>query len=213
LHRKGKRKEHFSSTQETDPTCEGEISMGDQMKIGTVSFRLAYLATSFLTFASASAADHQGLNDALESQVPIDENWNRSNPHYSAWNSFHGSTKQTRYKALLSFELGKEFLATADADTVAKVVHAVVTPESEAVVASTKERGSRPNPAQVEAALGKPDKVVHLGRKMNYVYKDMKIVFCGRQGFRCSVIRRKLRFEARHGDCSICLPKFCTNQS
>ena len=43
----------------------------------------------------------------------------------------HGSTRQTRYKALLSFELGKDFLETANADSVKKVVDTVIAPEAE----------------------------------------------------------------------------------
>lgn len=91
--------------------------------------------------------------------------------------AIHGSTKQTRYKAQLSFLLGKDFLATADAAAVEKAVEAIITPESEVKAASTKSVDSGQTPTQVEAALGKPDKIVHLGSKMIYVYKDMKIVF------------------------------------
>lgn len=91
--------------------------------------------------------------------------------------AIHGSTKQTRYKAQLSFLLGKDFLATADAAAVEKAVEAIITPESEVKAASTKSVDLGQTPTQVEAALGKPDKIVHLGSKMIYVYKDMKIVF------------------------------------
>jgi hypothetical protein len=50
-------------------------------------------------------------------------------------------------------------------------------PESEAQAASTKSVDLGQTPTQVEAALGKPDKIVNLGSKMIYVYKDMKIIF------------------------------------
>jgi hypothetical protein len=89
----------------------------------------------------------------------------------------HGSTKQTRYKAQLSFELGKELLASATPEAVEKAVAAVIMPESEAQAASTKSVDLGQTPTQVEAALGKPDKIVNLGSKMIYVYKDMKIIF------------------------------------
>lgn len=89
----------------------------------------------------------------------------------------HGSTKQTRYKAQLSFELGKDFMATATPEAVEKVVEAVITPESEVQANSTKSVDLGQTPAQVEAALGKPDKIVNLGSKMIYVYKDMKVIF------------------------------------
>ncbi len=89
----------------------------------------------------------------------------------------HGSTKQTRYKALLTFELGKPFLATATADSIKKVADGVLIPEEEAKAANTKSVDMGQSPEQVEAILGKPDKIVNLGAKKIYVYKDMKIIF------------------------------------
>jgi len=89
----------------------------------------------------------------------------------------HGSTRQTRYKALLSFELGKDFLETANADSVKKVVDTVIAPEAEVKAATTKSVELGQTPEQVEAILGRPDKTVNLGTKKFYVYKDMKIVF------------------------------------
>lgn len=88
-----------------------------------------------------------------------------------------GSTKQTRYKALLSFELGKDFLSTATADDVKNAVDAVIIPEQELKAGSTKSVEMGQSPEQVEAILGRPDKIVNLGPKKIYVYKDMKIVF------------------------------------
>ncbi len=32
-------------------------------------------------------------------------------------------------------------------------------------------------PDQVQGALGKPDKIVNLGAKQLYIYKDMKVTF------------------------------------
>ena len=89
----------------------------------------------------------------------------------------HGSTRQTRFKALLSFELGKDFLETANADSVKKVVDTVIAPEAEVKAANTKSVELGQTPEQVEAILGRPDKTVNLGTKKFYVYKDMKIVF------------------------------------
>ena len=51
--------------------------------------------------------------------------------------NLHGSTRQTRYKSLVTFEFPEGFLATADADTVKKTVDAVIVPEQEAKTAST----------------------------------------------------------------------------
>jgi hypothetical protein len=33
------------------------------------------------------------------------------------------------------------------------------------------------SPDQVTSALGKPDKIVNLGAKQLYIYKDMKVTF------------------------------------
>jgi hypothetical protein len=91
--------------------------------------------------------------------------------------NLHGSTRQIRYKALLSFELGKEFLAKATADDVKKAVDAVIQPEQDVKAASTKSVDLGQSPDQVEAILGNPAKIVNLGPKKIYVYKDMKIIF------------------------------------
>lgn len=91
--------------------------------------------------------------------------------------NFHGSTRQTRYKALLSFELGKDFLANASAADVEKAVDGVIEPEQQVQAASTKTVNLGQSPEQVEAAMGKPDKIVNLGPKKTYVYKDMKVIF------------------------------------
>jgi len=89
----------------------------------------------------------------------------------------HGSSRQTRYKSLLSFEFPEGFLATADADTVKKTVDAIIVPEQEAKAASTKTVQIGQTPEEVEGILGRPDKIVDLGAKKVYIYKDMKIIF------------------------------------
>ena len=91
--------------------------------------------------------------------------------------NIHGSTQQTRYKALLSFDLGKEFMASATPEAVEKAIEEVIVPESQLQANSTKSIELGQSTEQVEAALGKPDKIVRLGAKTIYVYKDMKIVF------------------------------------
>lgn len=88
-----------------------------------------------------------------------------------------GSTKQTRYKALVAFEFQKGSLATMDADAVKKAADAVMMPESEAAAASTKTIGLGQTREQVEAILGRPERIVDLGSKVTYVYKDMKVIF------------------------------------
>ena len=91
--------------------------------------------------------------------------------------NLQGSTRQTRYKAQLSFELGKEFMATATPEAVEKAIEEVVIPESEYKEAHTQTVELGQTPDQVKTALGAPEKVIKLGPKEVYVYKDMKVVF------------------------------------
>jgi hypothetical protein len=88
-----------------------------------------------------------------------------------------GSTRQTRYKAVVSFHFPSGFLSTADADAVKKVVDKVVVPESEVPQAAPKTVQLGQTPDQVKAALGEPNKIVKLGPKEIFVYKDMKVIF------------------------------------
>jgi hypothetical protein len=89
----------------------------------------------------------------------------------------HGTTQRTRYRSQLSFVFPKGTLETADVASVKKVIDEVIATEETvtAVKSATVELGQ--SPAQVEAALGKPDTIVKLGAKMTYVYKTMKVIF------------------------------------
>jgi hypothetical protein len=89
----------------------------------------------------------------------------------------HGSTKQTRYKAQLSFEFGKDFMASATPEATEKAIETVIIPEAEAQAANTKTVELGQTPDQVKSAVGAPDKIIKLGAKEVYVYKDMKVVF------------------------------------
>jgi hypothetical protein len=88
-----------------------------------------------------------------------------------------GNTLQTRYAATIAFEFPQGFLETADASAVKKAVDAVLLPEAEVQAASTKTVQLGQTPDEVKSALGAPDKVVKLGPKEIFVYKDMKVVF------------------------------------
>ena len=88
-----------------------------------------------------------------------------------------GSTKQTRYKAAVSFKFKKESLPELDSPTVKAAISPVVATESEASAQNTKTISLGQSPEQVESILGKPDKIVNLGTKITYVYKDMKVIF------------------------------------
>jgi hypothetical protein len=88
-----------------------------------------------------------------------------------------GSTRQTRYMADLSFKFDKELLPTLSADKVAAVISPVIATETQAAAQNTKTISLGQTPEQVEAILGKPDKIVNLGPKVTYIYKDMKVIF------------------------------------
>ena len=91
--------------------------------------------------------------------------------------TIHGTTRQIRYVSTLAFKFPKDFLETADADAVEKVVDPVLIPQSEAQAANTKTVALGQTPDQVKAALGAPDKIINLGAKEIYVYKDIKVIF------------------------------------
>lgn len=53
----------------------------------------------------------------------------------------------------------------------------VIIPESEAQAAATKTISLGQTTAQVEEVLGRPERIVNLGPKVTYIYKDMKVIF------------------------------------
>ena len=68
-------------------------------------------------------------------------------------------------------------MASAAPEAIEKDVEAVIMPEGEAQAASTKTVELGQTPDQVKSAVGAPDKIIKLGAKEVYVYKDMKVVF------------------------------------
>lgn len=91
--------------------------------------------------------------------------------------SEHGSTKQTRYRAVLGFEIPKASMEASQIDDIKKIVDPIVLLETDAQAANTKTVELGQTPDQVKAAVGAPDKIIKLGTKDIYVYKDMKVVF------------------------------------
>jgi len=85
-----------------------------------------------------------------------------------------GSTQQSRYKAVLEFEFPKEWLATASADSVIARMAPVLSAERTAPGAPTTVSLGQTE-AELEAAVGKPEKIIDLGSKKIYVYKDIKV--------------------------------------
>jgi len=88
-----------------------------------------------------------------------------------------GSTKQTRYRAVLGFELPATLMDVSKTDEIQKIINPIVELEKDAQAANTKTVELGQTPDQVKAAVGAPDKIIKLGPKEIYVYKDMKVVF------------------------------------
>jgi hypothetical protein len=86
-----------------------------------------------------------------------------------------GNTTQIRYRSVLWFPI-PQIESTAAAD-LKKIFDPIFRSETEAAAANTKTIQMGQSPAEVEGILGKPDKVVDLGAKKIFVYKDMKVVF------------------------------------
>jgi hypothetical protein len=95
---------------------------------------------------------------------------------YSA-NERGGRSNQMRYKILVDFKFPKDYLPTAEWPKVKEVVQQIVVPEDEIKAAPAKTISSGQSTTQVEGILGKPEKIVDLGSKVTYIYKDMKVVF------------------------------------
>lgn len=85
-----------------------------------------------------------------------------------------GTTQQTRYRGAIEFEFPKAFMASATADSVLTGISPVLTVERNAPgEARTVALGQ--TAAELETAIGKPEKIVDLGTKKIYVYKDLKV--------------------------------------
>lgn len=88
-----------------------------------------------------------------------------------------GSARETRYAASVAFQFSEEFLASADADSIKKAIDVVLIPQGEVQAAQTKTVALGQTEDQVKSILGAPDKVIELGPKKIFVYKDIKIIF------------------------------------
>ena len=88
-----------------------------------------------------------------------------------------GSTQQVRYKSLVTMQFPKGYLATAEFGKVKAVIETLFAPETGVTSAAPKSIELGQTPAQVEEAMGKPEKIIKLGEKTIYVYKDMKVTF------------------------------------
>jgi hypothetical protein len=88
-----------------------------------------------------------------------------------------GSTRQTRYKSALNFKFDKAQLPVLDPEKVKTAISQVIASEAEAAAQNTKTISLGQTMQQVKAILGEPVKIVNLGPKITYIYKDMKVIF------------------------------------
>jgi len=88
-----------------------------------------------------------------------------------------GTTHNSRFKARVVFEFPKNYLATADFSNVKAVIDSVLADEKGIRTAAPKSVELGQTLQQVEETLGRPEKIVKLGTKIIYVYKDLKVIF------------------------------------
>jgi hypothetical protein len=130
-------------------------------------------------------------------------------------------------KGQVVFQFPKGYLEKADAGTVENAIAQVFSIGNDTQLRATSRRDNRsrrsgdrrsrssqrnrskPNPTQtiqlgqstdeVQAALGKPEKIVNLGPKRLYVYKDLKIVFDKAENFGRAVATKNHRQSRARG--------------
>jgi hypothetical protein len=110
--------------------------------------------------------------------------------------SCNGVTEPSTYKSEVVFQFAKGYLETASAGAVEDTIGQVFSignddaPQGQAAQPAEKEQPVAEQPQaepqtiqlgqsidEVQNALGKPEKIVNLGPKQIYVYKDLKITF------------------------------------
>lgn len=85
----------------------------------------------------------------------------------------------TRYRAELNVKLPG--LDTMSPDDVKKTIDTVIADPATASAVESKTIKIGMSPDEVKKSLGNPDKIVDLGAKQIFVYKDMKVVFLNSQ--------------------------------
>jgi hypothetical protein len=87
-----------------------------------------------------------------------------------------GSTKEMRFKAFIALAYdNKAALQAATVDDVLKESYAVFALRDELVAPKTLKLAM--TRAEVEEALGKPERILDLGERVTYVYKDLRVTF------------------------------------
>jgi hypothetical protein len=104
----------------------------------------------------------------------------------------NGVQQPSSFKSAVVFQFPKDYLNKADVSQVKDVISLVLAPDAagQQDQPQTQQQQSPEQPAQtpptiqmgqtidqVKAVLGQPEKIVDLGQKQIYVYKDLKITF------------------------------------
>lgn len=90
-----------------------------------------------------------------------------------------GDGQGTRYRSELNIKLpGLDSMTPED---VKKTIDTVVTDPATASAVESKTIKLGMSPDEVKQSLGNPEKIVDLGAKQMYIYKDMKVVFVNNQ--------------------------------
>ena len=90
-----------------------------------------------------------------------------------------GDGRGTRYRAELNIKLpGLDSMTPED---MKKTIDTILTDPATASAVESKTIKLGMSPDEVKKSLGNPDKIVDLGPKQVYIYKDMKVVFLNSQ--------------------------------
>ena len=90
-----------------------------------------------------------------------------------------GDGQGTRYRAELNIKLPN--LDTMTPEDVKKTIDTVIADPATASAVESKTIKLGMSPDEVKKSLGNPDKIVDLGAKQVYIYKDMKVMFLNSQ--------------------------------
>lgn len=86
-----------------------------------------------------------------------------------------GNSRTARYVGSLLVDFPQGALATATVDDVMTQLSGILKTEEAASAPATVSLGQ--TPAEVEAAMGKPQTVINLGARVIFVYPNMRIIF------------------------------------
>ena len=140
-------------------------------------------ATGFAAAFGGSTAHSRTL--APNEKVYVTHDFSEKRLGQSLWNCSRSMSPRladgqgTRYRAELNVKLPG--LDTMTPEDVKKTIDTVITDPATASAVESKTIKLGMSPDEVKKSLGNPDKIVDLGPKQVYIYKDMKVVFLNSQ--------------------------------